>query len=81
VVPLEKGCIGIAAGYPDGDEALDEWAARVAQGAALSGVRRGVVAGSERAVDAIEGAFAVAGIELVGRYVGPVTRGSRGQTR
>jgi hypothetical protein len=77
VVPMEKGCIAIAAGYPEGDDALEEWAARVAQGAALSGVRRGVVAGSERAVEAIAGAFAVAGIELVERYVGPVTQASR----
>jgi hypothetical protein len=81
VVPMEKGCIAIAAGYPDGDDALEDWAARVAQGAALSGVRRGVVAGSERAVDAIAGAFAVAGIELVERYVGPAPRGTSRRAR
>ena len=51
-------------GYPsDDDEELAAWAARVAKAAALTGVRRAVVAGSERACDAVLDACGVVGIE------------------
>lgn len=63
-VPLGEAAVAIAAGYPaEDDEELAGWAARVAKAAALSGVRRAVVAGSPRACDAVLDACGVVGIE------------------
>jgi hypothetical protein len=63
-VPLGQAAVAIAAGYPaDDDEELAAWAARVAKAAALSGVRRAVVSGSQRACDAVLDACGVVGIE------------------
>ena len=63
-VPLGQAAIAIAAGHPaDDDEELAAWAARVAKAAALSGVRRAVVSGSQRACDAVLDACGIVGIE------------------
>lgn len=63
-VALGEAGVAIAAGYPsEDDEELAAWAARVAKAAALAGVRRAVVSGSERACDAALDAFGVVGIE------------------
>jgi hypothetical protein len=63
-VPLGQAAVAIAAGYPaDDDEDLSAWAARVAKAAALSGVRRAVVSGTQRACDAVLDACGIVGIE------------------
>jgi hypothetical protein len=63
-VPLGQAAVAIAAGLPsDDDEQIAAWAARVAKAAALSGVRRAVVSGSERACAALLDAFALVGVE------------------
>lgn len=65
VVPLGEAALAIAAGYPsDDDEILSSWAARVAKGAALRGVRRVVVSGDERATAALSEALHLVGIEV-----------------
>jgi hypothetical protein len=65
-VPIEEGVLAITAGYPDDDgEALAGWAARVANGAALGGVRRVIISGREDARAALVDALGVAGIEVV----------------
>ncbi len=71
-VPLHEGIIAVAAGYPDDDEdALAAWAARVANAAALGGVRRAVLSGSPSARAALTEAFGVVGIELLEAYAPP----------
>jgi hypothetical protein len=63
-VPLGQAGVAIAAGLPsDDEEQIAAWASRVAKAAALSGVRRAVVSGGERACAALLDAFAVVGIE------------------
>jgi hypothetical protein len=63
-VPLGQAGVAIAAGLPsDDDEQIDAWAARVAKAAALAGVRRAVISGSERACAALVDAFALVGVE------------------
>jgi len=63
-VPLGQAAVAIAAGLPsDDDEQIAAWAARVAKAAALSGVRRAVVSGGERACAALLDAFALVGVE------------------
>jgi hypothetical protein len=63
-VPLGEAAVAIAAGHPsDDDEEVSAWAARVAKAAALAGVRRAVVSGSERACAAVLDACGVVGIE------------------
>jgi hypothetical protein len=65
VVPLGEAALAIAAGHPsDDEEVLAAWAARVAKAAALSGVRRAVVAGGERARAALIDALGLVGIEV-----------------
>jgi hypothetical protein len=65
VVPLGQAALAIAAGHPaDDEEDLAAWAARVAQGAALQGVRRAIVAGEERACSALVDALALVGVEV-----------------
>jgi hypothetical protein len=60
-VPLEDDRIAVAAAYPSDDpETVAAWAARVANGAALRGVRRAIVSGRDAAV-VIE-AMAIVGI-------------------
>jgi hypothetical protein len=64
-VPLGQAAVAIAAGHPsDDDEVVGAWAARVAKGAALQGVRRAVVSGSERAKAAVVEACQLVGIEV-----------------
>lgn len=64
-VPLGEAALAIAAGHPsDDEEVLAGWAARVAKAAALSGIRRAVVAGGERARAALLDAFGLVGIEV-----------------
>jgi hypothetical protein len=63
-VALGEGALALAAGHPsDDDEVLAAWAARVANAAALKGVRRAVVAGPDRPRTALAEALAIAGIE------------------
>ena len=63
-VPLGQSAVAIAAGHPaDDDEELAAWAARVAKAAALAGVRRAVVSGSELACAAVLDACGIVGIE------------------
>jgi hypothetical protein len=65
VVPLGEAALAIAAGHPsDDDEVLAAWAGRVAKAAAMSGVRRAVVAGGERARAALLDALGLVGIEV-----------------
>lgn len=65
VIPLGEAALAIAAGHPsDDEEVLAAWAARVAKAAALSGVRRAVVAGGERARAALLDALGLVGIEV-----------------
>ena len=65
VVPLGEAALAIAAGHPsDDEEVLAAWAARVAKAAAMSGVRRAVVAGGERARAALLDALGLVGIEV-----------------
>lgn len=62
-VPLGEGVIAIAAGHPsDDDEILSAWAARVANAAALKGVRRAILGGPQRPRGALADALAIAGI-------------------
>jgi hypothetical protein len=64
-VPLGQAALAIAAGHPsDDDEVLAAWAARVGKAAALAGVRRAVVSGSERACAALVDALTLVGIEV-----------------
>jgi hypothetical protein len=64
-VPLGEAALAIAANPPsDDDEVLAGWAARVANAAALRGVRRAVVAGGERPCAAIIDALNLVGIEV-----------------
>ncbi len=64
-VPLGEAALAIAAGHPsDDEEVIAAWAARVAKAAALSGIRRAVVAGGERARAALIDAFGLVGIEV-----------------
>jgi hypothetical protein len=70
VARLDSTTIAIVAGYPGDDgEAVAGWAARVAQGAALAGVRRAVVAdaGPDRAAAraAVLDALDLAGVEVL----------------
>lgn len=67
VVPLGGGSIAVAGGYPGDDEAVAAWAARVAQSAALDGVRQATIAGPEPTRRALAEAFAVVGVRVVGR--------------
>jgi hypothetical protein len=65
VVPLGEAALAIAAGHPsDDEEVLAAWAARIAKAAAMSGVRRAVVAGGERARAALLDALGLVGIEV-----------------
>ncbi len=65
VVPLGEAALAIAAGHPsDDEEVLAAWAGRIAKAAAMSGVRRAVVAGGERARAALLDALGLVGIEV-----------------
>lgn len=75
VVPLHDGIVAVAAGYPDDDEdALEAWAARVANAAVLGGARRVVLGGTLPARAALGEALKVAGVELLRAYEPPPTR-------
>jgi hypothetical protein len=64
VVPLGDDAVAVAASYPSDDrEALTSWAARIAQGAALRGARRAIVAGPDLPRHAVLEALAIVGIE------------------
>lgn len=64
-VPLPGGAVAIAAGNPSDDpEVLAEWAARIAKEAAMRGVRRAYVAGSDAARAAVRDALDVVGIGI-----------------
>jgi hypothetical protein len=78
VVPLSDGSFAIAAGHPvDDEEALAGWAARVAHGVALSGVRRAIVAGPDKAVRAVLDALDLAGVSAVEVKGAPPTPSGR----
>jgi hypothetical protein len=63
-VRLGEGALAIAAGNPsDDDEVLAAWAARVANAAALEGIRRAIVSGRERPRTAVIEALGFVGIE------------------
>jgi hypothetical protein len=65
VVPLGQAALAVAAGHPsDDDEIISAWAGRVAKSAALAGVRRAVVSGSERACAALVDAMTLVGIDV-----------------
>jgi hypothetical protein len=65
-VAVGEGTVAIAAGYPDDDgDALGAWAGRVAHAAAMAGVRRVVVSGSQAAEAALGEALEMAGIAAV----------------
>ena len=65
--------IAIAAGFPSDDpELLREWAAHVAKGAALLGVRQAFIAGPDAARAAVADALDLVGIE-VANYAGSRT--------
>jgi len=65
VVPLGQAALAIAASHPsDDDEVVAAWAARVAKSAALAGIRRSVVSGSERACAALVDALTLVGVEV-----------------
>jgi hypothetical protein len=73
VARLDASTIAVIAGYPGDDgEAIAGWAARVGQGAALSGVRRAMVAdgGPERAAAraAVLDALSLAGVEVIAGF-------------
>ena len=80
-VPVGGSAIAIAASYPSDDpETVAGWAARVAKGAALAGIRRAFVAGAARA--AVVDALGILGIAVMPptpdqAEPGPATRGSR----
>jgi hypothetical protein len=64
-VPVAEGVMAFAAGLPtDDDETLGAWAARVANAAALKGVRRAIVAGLAQPRAALVDALSVAGIDV-----------------
>lgn len=64
-VVLESGVVAIAAGYPESDlDALGQWASRVAHDAALAGARRAIVAGTERAREALTDALTLVGVKV-----------------
>jgi hypothetical protein len=64
-VPLGEAAYAFAASHPsDDDEVVSAWAARVAKASALSGARRAVVAGTERACLALVDALTLVGIEV-----------------
>jgi hypothetical protein len=64
-VPLGQAGLAIAAGHPsDDEEVLAAWAARVAKAAALTGIRRVVLSGGERASAALVDALTLVGIEV-----------------
>jgi hypothetical protein len=64
-VPLGQASLAVAAGHPsDDDEVLAAWAARVANAAALQGIRKAVTAGNERARAALIDALRLVGIEV-----------------
>lgn len=64
-VPLGDSSMAVAAGHPsDDDEVLAAWAGRVAQAAALKGVRLATVAGNEAARAALVDALRLVGIDL-----------------
>lgn len=64
-VPLGQAALAIAAGHPsDDDEIVDAWAARVAKSAALSGIRRAIVSGGDRACAAVVDAMTLVGIDV-----------------
>jgi hypothetical protein len=73
-VSLGEQRVAVAAGYPEGDDGLVDWASRVAQGVALSGARKVVTSGSDRAIDALEVACGIAGIDLEARPVAAVAK-------
>jgi hypothetical protein len=63
-VPIEGDAIAVTAAYPSDDaELVAAWAARVAKGAALGGIRRAVVSGREAL--AVVDAMAIVGIRTV----------------
>ncbi|MGO9834243.1 MAG: hypothetical protein ACLP1X_08515 [Polyangiaceae bacterium] len=63
-VTIGDSALALAAGHPsDDDEVLAAWAARVANAAALKGVRRAIVAGPDRPRAALAEALTVAGID------------------
>jgi len=63
-VAIGEGALAFAAGHPsDDDEVLTAWAARVANAAALQGVRLAIVAGPEQPRAALAEALFVVGIE------------------
>jgi hypothetical protein len=63
-VPLEEDAVAVAATHPSRDlETVNEWAARVAQSAALRGIRRAIVSG--RDAQSIVDAMAIVGIRAV----------------
>ena len=65
VVPLGTARLAIAAGHPSqDDEVLAAWSARLAKQAAMRGVRQALVAGNERARNAVADALALVGIEV-----------------
>lgn len=64
-VPLGEAALAVAAGYPsDDDEVLAGWSARIARAAALRGVRRAVVSGSDLASAALIDALQLVGVEV-----------------
>ena len=67
-VRIDDETIAIIAGYPDHDgddgEALAAWAARVAHGVALAGVRRAIVAGGDAARVALADALTLVGVKI-----------------
>jgi hypothetical protein len=63
-VAIGDSALALAAGHPsDDDEVLAAWAARVANAAALKGVRRAIVAGPDRPRAALAEALTLAGID------------------
>jgi hypothetical protein len=65
-VRIDKDTMGFVAGPPDeDDDALGEWAARVAVKAVRAKVRRARVSGGEKARRVLEEALDLAGVELV----------------
>jgi hypothetical protein len=63
-VAIGDSALAFAAGHPsDDDEVLAAWAARVANAAALKGVRRAIVAGPNRPRAALAEALTIAGID------------------
>jgi hypothetical protein len=66
-VRVDERTVALAAGHPEDDaDALDAWAERVALGCNKAGVKRAIVAGPERATEALVSALASVGIQRVG---------------